>query len=343
MDLFTIIKNAFKVSLILAIVSLGILIIGLGVYDIGEIKMQIFWAFYFGIPLSTVNEIYFTWLNDKLPWETQAKSRAWVGAAGSIFITMLTLFILYNFYWYIIRGVQVDLWSPRHRHFYLIGLLITIFISSFMHALGFFKWAQRELLLNEKLRKEKAETELNVLKNHIDPHFLFNSFNILSGLIDEDPKRAQHVLDELSGFYRHILEQRNENTDSVVSELDIAQRYLNIQAARFESSIFLETHISETEFKKHIPTLSLQMLMENAIKHNAFDADNPLIIKISAKNDMLYISNNKRPRKNLTTGNGIGLENIKDRYALLSNQKIIIQDEEDTFTVTLPLLTNPGI
>jgi two-component system LytT family sensor kinase len=184
----------------------------------------------------------------------------------------------------------------------------------------------------------KLATELSALRAHVDPHFLFNSFNVLSGLIDEDKEKAQDFLAGLSRIYRYILEQRNEDTSTVRDELKFAEQYLNLQKMRFEDSINLDTQISPALLHKKIPSLTLQLLLENALKHNSFDEDEPLDISITEQEGSLLVRNNKKERKNISLGNGLGLQNIRDRYALLTTEALVIQDTEHFFTVKLPLI-----
>lgn len=180
--------------------------------------------------------------------------------------------------------------------------------------------------------------ELNALRAHVDPHFLFNSFNVLSGLIDEDPEKAQSFLAGLSKIYRYILEQRNADTATLQEELAFAEKYLALQQMRFEGGIELSLEIEEALQVKKMPALTLQLLLENAIKHNRFDEQTPLRIELKTTAGQLVVRNNKAARTNLQEGNKMGLQNIKDRYALLGVDSVEIKDTPTGFLVKLPLL-----
>ncbi len=327
-----------KITGILCLVSMLYLIF-IGDFSLDAIKNQVLYNCYYGIPLSMVNGIYFDKLDDWISWETNPKVRAWVGVIGSILFTMMTIFLCNYILWVIIWGNETDvLFTDRNRVFYVIAFIITVIISAIIHSMRFFEWAQSEKLISEKLRKEKAEMELSALKAHVDPHFLFNSFNTLSGLIDEDPKRAQKMLGELSGIYRHILATRDEDTNTIKSELEFAKKYLGLQQTRFEDSIELEVNVDEHSMEQKLPSLSLQLLLENAIKHNAFDENQPLKIRIFKEGENLVIQNNKRKRTVLAEGNGMGLQNIRDRYQLLTKQDFIVDETPNLFTVKLPVI-----
>ncbi len=298
------------------------------------------YSMYYGFPLTILNGQLFAYLDKVSPWEEKPRRRAYQGVMGSVAVTMLTLIMLNFILWSLIQGNSISvLWLKENRSFYVTALVITVVVTTTLHAIGFFKEVQREKQVNAQLRQEKLLTELSALRAHLDPHFLFNSFNVLSGLIEEDKEKAQEFLSGLSKIYRYILEQRNEHTSTVAEELSFAQQYLHLQKMRFEDSIHLKTAISPEALDRRIPSLSLQLLLENALKHNGFDELEPLDIRIKEEADTLLVSNNRKARKNISTaGNGIGLQNIRDRYALLTDKKPEVEAKDDSFTVKLPLI-----
>jgi len=336
---FQALYNALKIVIVICLVSLLIHFFLDNYISWDFIKHQFFYNFYYGIPLSFVNGYLMDVASYFVPWEKAPKRRAWIGIIGTVVVTMLTLVILNYILWVLVwDGEMKAIFSERNRIFYLIAFFITVVISSVLHAISFFNMVVEEKVINAKLRKEKAEMELSALKAHIDPHFLFNSFNVLSGMIDEDPNKAKKLLKKLSGIYRYILENKDEDTNTIASELDFANKYLSFQQARFEDGIFINVKVDEETMEKKLPSLSLQLLLENAIKHNAFDDENPLQIEIYKEADNLVIKNNKRKRRNLAVSNGMGLQNIRDRYQLLTKQDFIIEDETNSFTVKLPII-----
>ncbi len=334
--------NAFKVIGMMTLAIFCILFLMNGKLTWDNIKLYTRYNFYYGMPLSLINGYFYDRLEKIYTWEDQAKKRIWLGILGSIILTMLTLVILNYLLWVVYWGNDVSVvFSERNRLFYVIALIITIIISSILYAINFYKALQESHLITERLRKEKLQMELNALKSHIDPHFLFNSFNVLYGLIDEDPKKAQSLLNKLSDIYRYILENRNENTNTLKDELEFANKYLEFQQTRFENSIIVDTDVDQKLMQFNIPSLSLQLLLENAIKHNAFSEALPLKIEIFDHDQKLVVKNNKRARKNLVRGSGLGLNNIRDRYALLIDTPITLEDKQHEFVVELPLIVKP--
>ncbi len=295
----------------------------------------------YGVPLYFVNGFFYDFLNTKITWEKNAIRKIFVGVLGSFVITLLTLICINYVLWVIIEGKDPSvLFSRSRRSFYIIALVITLLITAILHAVEFFREIKRQKLINEKLVEEKLKTELNALKAHIDPHFLFNSFNILYGLIEEDPKKAQQLLNQLSGIYRYILENRNEEFETLSSEIAFANKYLSLHQARFEDSIEIDLRIDDQKLNYKMPSLSLQLLLENAIKHNAFDEDQPLQIEIYTELNDLVVKNNKKPRKHIVDSNRMGLKNIEDRYALLGYENLSIVETDNSFMVKLPLINN---
>lgn len=303
------------------------------------LKEQLFYNAYYGFPLTFAMIWVFDFINKLVSWDENPRLRAVIGILGTIVMTMVILIVLDLILWAGIKGKGLDyLFSKAHSPFYIIGFAITLFVTSIMHAIGFFKEVQLQKEISNTLRQQKLSSELNALRAHVDPHFLFNSFNVLSGLIDEDKDKAQTFLSGLSSIYRYVLEQRNEQTCTLEEELGFAKRYLELQFMRFENGIQLQSNINSDNLERKIPSLTLQLLLENAIKHNAFDAEDPLIIKLYVENDMLIITNNIRNKTELVKSNQVGLENIKDRYSILTEKKVDVIKNNSEFIVKLPLL-----
>lgn len=332
-------KAALGVVLAICIITIFIQLVLHGALNWTIIKEQLFYNAYYGFPLTFFGSWFFDYLNRKISWDDRPAMRAILGIFGTIVSTMLVLIALNFFLWTVIQGKSINtIWNEEHRLFYIIGIIITIVVTSLMHAIGFFKEVQAQKEISYNLKQQKLSSELNALRAHVNPHFLFNSFNVLSGLIEEDKDSAQTFLSGLSKIYRYILEQRNEDTCTVEEEVAFAEKYLDLHRMRFENGIRLSLEVGETQFQQKIPSLSLQLLLENAIKHNAFDASNPLHIELTSSNDFLIVKNNTAFRKDLVVSSGVGLQNIRDRYKILSEKEIDVISNENEFIVKLPYL-----
>lgn len=197
---------------------------------------------------------------------------------------------------------------------------------------------RKSALEAEKLKSEKLAAQYQGLKNQLNPHFLFNSLNALSNLVYEDADRSAAFIQKLSKIYRYVLEVQNEELVTLQRELEFARNYLDLQKIRFEESLQFSIEIHD-ETSNWLPPLSLQLLLENAIKHNVASKANPLKIVILQKENELWISNNFHPKKSQDeSSTGIGLKNIEQRYEVLSDRSIQVKTNEKQFLVILPLL-----
>ncbi len=191
----------------------------------------------------------------------------------------------------------------------------------------------------DRLQKEKIEFQFETLKSQVNPHFLFNSFNTLISVIENSPKQAVEYVERLSEFFRNLVNYRDKNLISVREELSLLNNYLFIQKKRFGTNLILEIELDQNiRNNKSIPPMTLQLLAENAIKHNAVSKETPLIIKITSTKNHLTISNNLNAKIKEESSAGFGLHNIRSMYQLLSDEKIEILKTENNFTVIIPLL-----
>lgn len=210
-----------------------------------------------------------------------------------------------------------------------VVITLMIFISMFR--------IQR-LKKREQYERDRVKFELDTLRNQINPHFLFNSFNTLIGLIEVDTERAVKYVEHLSDFYRELLNHRDLDVISLKQELDLLKSYIFILDQRFANKLFVNINIAEEFLEKNIAALSLQLLVENAIKHNEVSRDKPLVIDIYIEGALIVVTNKKQKHTHEIKSTRIGLENIKNRYKLFSNKSIEIIDDDINFTVKLPLI-----
>lgn len=218
---------------------------------------------------------------------------------------------------------------------------ISLFIAVVMYvfyALYLANSKQKRLLDQQKVLTGNVSAQFESLKNQLDPHFLFNSLNVLNALIDENPEKAQDFTNSLSKIYRYILDQKNKELVLLEEELRFAKSYMELLHMRYEDGLtysFPETIILKEG--KVVP-LSLQLLLENVIKHNKVSGLKPIHISIKEEDGYLCIQNNLNRKTNHDDRKGIGLENIANRYAILTNRQVILTVTEDYFTIKIPIL-----
>ena len=220
------------------------------------------------------------------------------------------------------------------------ALFCTIMIIAIYESIYFMNALRQSVEETEKLKRENLSAQLNALRTQVNPHFLFNNLNTLSSIIPENPKQAVDFVQQLSKVYRHILEVKDEKSIPLKDELDVLRAYAFLLQTRFGHNLQIDIDVADEKMQKRIVPLSLQLLMENAIKHNIVSADRPLKINVYAENGSLVVSNNLQKKNQLHESTGIGLDNIRNRYKLLSDKIVEVIENGNNFTVSIPLLAN---
>jgi LytS/YehU family sensor histidine kinase len=188
------------------------------------------------------------------------------------------------------------------------------------------------------------QQEFDVLKSQVNPHFLFNCFNTLSSLINEDAKKAELFLDELSKVYRYLLRNNEAGLSTLQNELKFIESYFRLLKTRHGDAVQFQVEADKRYENYLVPSLSLQMLVENAVKHNVLSKNKPLMIDIfTAAGNKLIVNNNLQRRTVKGPSNRIGLDNIKMKYQLLAQKGFHVMEDEKNFTVVLPLIWNNNI
>ena len=329
------------VGLIIAFVFIGLQVLsGRELMFDRSLMTEFGYYMIYSVVLSFINGTYFDYLNHKVVWKKYAKYRLLIGALGGIILTMLGIFWVRIL---IEMGFEGEDWaefiSEEKPVFYVIALLITIVVTVFFHAVYFYRSLQDKKVKEQKIIAGTASAKFDALKNQLDPHFLFNSLNVLTSLIEEDPDQAQKFTTSLSKVYRYVLEQKNKDLVSVDEELQFAKTYVRLLKMRFEDSIVFDIPEASGNSEAKIVPLSLQLLLENAVKHNVVTSSKPLHIKVFEKDGMLMITNNLQEKQVVKKSSGVGLRNIQQRYNILTDRQVNITKTSKDFTVELPMLT----
>lgn len=204
---------------------------------------------------------------------------------------------------------------------------------------SYHKWRETKLEA-EQLSKEKLRTQLNSLLQQINPHFLFNSLNTLSALIDENPQSAQKYLSDLSKVYRYLLRTNENELTTLASEINFIDSYFHLLQTRFGKGVVLRKNISPDDHNKLLPPLTLQLLVENAVKHNTVGKNNPLFIEIFIAGNFLTVRNTLQKKIIKVESNKVGLTNIAEKYRLINKSAIEIVEADGYFSVSVPLIEN---
>jgi len=245
-------------------------------------------------------------------------------------------------------GYFVHIAFKHHAELHKAHSLETNVASILMIALAFFVYegiyyflrSKKTEIEKNKLEKITAEQRLDTLKNQVNPHFLFNSLNTVITMIPEEPELAINFIQKLSKTYRNILEVRNEKLITIRQELKALDAYIFLLKTRFHGKIQIYNTVPQVNFDDFILPLSLQILIENAVKHNITSSSNPLKIYLSVEDDLIIIKNNLQKKSQEYNSTKMGLANIRSRYKLLVNKNIIVKESQEFFTVKLPIIKN---
>lgn len=294
----------------------------------------------YGLTLYYANAFLFIYLDSIFEVERFTRRRIIIGFLGSFLISVVVIFLLRIIEDVIIEGESFDAFLQNEiLANYLVTIIITFFVTLAFHAFYFYKAYQENKVKEQKIIAGNASAQFESLKNQIDPHFLFNSLNVLSSLIEENPESAQKFSTSLSKVYRYVLEQKDKELVSVAEELKFAKTYMNLLKMRFENSITFEIPEGFDNEEAKVVPLSLQLLLENCIKHNIVSEAKPLHVKITIENNQLVVTNNLQKKEVLSDRKGVGLQNIVNRYAILTKRTVLVEENEKEFKIFLPILT----
>lgn len=218
------------------------------------------------------------------------------------------------------------------------ALFCTALVIAIYETVYFMSELKQSIEEKEMLKRESLYAQLNALKTQVNPHFLFNNLNTLSSIIPEDPKKAVDFVQQLSKVYRHILELKDEQSISLQTELDMLKAYGFLLKTRFGDNLEIDIQVPDEKLQQKIVPLSLQLLMENAIKHNIVSSSKPLKIQVYSVNGNIVVSNNLQVKNQVNESTGTGLENIRNRYKLLSDKQVEVTESISDFTVSIPLI-----
>jgi hypothetical protein len=303
-------------------------------------KIMFLYTMLYSFVLHLANTYLFLKLDEIFKNERFSQRRIIIGFVSSFFLSLVVIFFLRLFINTIIEKKSLaEFIANDSASDYVLASVFTFLVLLIVHFVYLYKGYQENKVKEQKIIAGTASAKFESLKNQIDPHFLFNSLNVLSSLIEENPENAQKFTTSLSKIYRYVLEQKDKELVSVEEELAFAKTYMNLLKMRFENSLFYEVPSSISNPEAKVVPLSLQLLLENTVKHNVVSEQRPLHIRIFEENNYLVIQNDYQKKEVLQDRKGVGLENIISRYGIITKRKVLIEQDENTFTVKIPILT----
>lgn len=259
---------------------------------------------------------------------------------------LIILFLSFLFLHYLHVAIRDDQYqmsaeneSVDYRLYISINLVGSGFIYMLVTSFNLYQQMMEKTAQAEKLQKEYAHVRLQALKSQVNPHFLFNSLSVLSSLVHVSPELSEKFIVQLSKAYRYILEQKDSGLVTLKSELEFLDAYFFLMEIRFDNKIVLEKQDCPDAEDWMLPPLTLQLLVENALKHNRMSSAEPLWISIQYHGDRMTVRNNLNKRNEDVVSTGIGLDNIQKRLSFVTDKPMLVQQDEHYFEVSIPLIS----
>lgn len=302
---------------------------------------RIAYGFTLGLSYGLGNWAIGTITGRKLKWKTKLKSSNLISLLSFI-IYGIAVSIVVPYYF----GKNIWNLTGNEFRFHVIinaftGISIDMIIISIFYTQYLVYYWKKSLEGYEDLKQENLKAKYDALKSQVNPHFLFNSLNTLSGVVEQDQKKAVSYIKKLADIYRYVLEQRDKELVRIKEELAFLDNYIYLAKIRYGNGLTYQYEVLTPE--KYIVPLGLQILVENCIKHNVVNDDSPLNIEILQEKDYMVVKNNLQKKTTFKDSNTFGLENLKNRYTYISELPVQILNEENYYIVKIPVIESSGL
>jgi sensor histidine kinase YesM len=303
-----------------------------------------YWAEYFlystiiGMSLWLGNEAFSKFIDTKMSWLKYPFRKLMLRIVFSLVYSTLVLVVIYLTIWFRVQHhTSLEGFLRHNRISFVIFYACTVIILLVYHSITFFKAWQATALNEERLKKESIAFQLQALRNQLDPHFLFNSLNTLTSLIEVDSAKAITFVKRLSDMFRYMLDRNSSELIDIRSELKFVEAYIYLQQMRYGDNLKVEIEVKDQTF--YVLPVSLQLLIENAIKHNEISGEFPLLVRMYDVDDFVVVCNRLQPKISGSSSGGIGLQNLKERYRFFTDKEVTINSAAGEFVVKLPKLS----
>lgn len=295
------------------------------------------WSFAICATLWLGHGLIFQYLDKRISWLEKPVKRAIVGLVALVVYSTVAFIFIQSLFFYLIKGTLPHInWAwIAGNVFYPVAISFVISIT--FTAIGFFGAWKKSFVQAEKLNAQVMSYKYEVLRNQINPHFLFNSFNVLSDLVYEDQEMAVKFIQQLSKLFRYVLDSREKELVKLADEMDFVRSYFYLLKIRLENKLDYEIDVSPEETEMIVP-VSIQMLIENAVKHNEVSSAYPLKIQITKKDNKLTVTNSVKPKSADIESTRLGLGNLQQQFAFFTNDELEIAKSETEFRVSLPVI-----
>lgn len=323
-------------NVILALIIM-IAFMGFPFESFNQFLLTFTWSFAICATLWLGHLLIFEYLDKKISWLEKPIKRAIVGLVALVIYSAVAFMFIQSLFFYLVKGTLPHInWTwVAGNVFYPVAISFVISIT--FTAIGFFGAWKKSFVQAEKLNTQMMAYKYEVLRNQINPHFLFNSFNVLSDLVYEDQETAVKFIQQLSRLFRYVLESREKELVKLSDEMEFVRSYFYLLKIRMENKLDYEIDVQAENAEMIVP-VSIQMLIENAVKHNEASAGFPLKIKILKNDDRLIVTNTIKPKQADDASTRLGLGNLEQQFSFFTSDKIQITKSETEFRVSLPII-----
>jgi two-component system LytT family sensor kinase len=334
------IEEFLKRLIIVNLIGFGIGFLIGGNVIISYWKIYVLYSGLIGLSLWYGNEALACFIDKKYSWFEFPVRKLILRILSSLIYSTFVMVVLYMCIWFfMLHKTNLTNFYEYNKWSFLIFYACTVIIMLFIHSISFFKSWQIAAVNEERLKKESVILQLQALRNQVHPHFLFNSFNTLTSLIEKDKNLAITFVKELSDMFRYMLEKDSNETVNIPEEVKFLESYIYLQKMRFGDNLKISINIRDNNH--NLVPLSLQMLVENALKHNEVSDEKPFWINIFEDSDYVIVQNPIQPKLLEVPSKGIGLQYLLSRYKFLSAKEMLVLSNESEFIVKLPKLFIP--
>ncbi len=297
---------------------------------------SIFYSFIIGLTIWKGNQALGYFLNKKFPWEKNPTSTLFYHITASVVFTAVDIVVVNYIVYRFIYNINISENFDRIFDYEVVTFGIALLITTIIYFKHFFLSWKNLVVREEEFKHQALAFQYETLKSYVNPHFLFNSLSVLSSLVEKDTDKSQKFIKQLSDIYRYVLEQKDKELVDLSTELTFAKSFIELHKIRHGDS--LKVNVFVDDFNGFVMPLAMQILLENAFKHNIISEDEPLEVKVWREKDYILVQNKLQQRNTINQPGGIGLETIKKRYEMLSSKPLLINSENGYFTVHIPVI-----
>lgn len=304
--------------------------------SVGTVFMSCLYGFIVAITIWKGISIVGYFIGRLFPWQKKPALTLTIHIIVAVIYTAVAIVVVNILFHEIDTSIPL---KSQSRHAFVqmvIEMGVAMFITTLFYVREFFKSWRQAVISGEKYKQEALSLQYETLKSYVNPHFLFNSLSVLSSLVEKDTVKSQLFIKQLSDIYRYVLEQKDKELVLLETELDFAQSFIELHSIRHGENLKVEMHVDDKS--GYIIPLSMQILLENAFKHNVISEEEPLNVSVRRDGNCIVVRNKLQTRMTIAHEGGLGLETISRRYEFFTREPLVVSSDDGFFTVRIPVL-----